>query len=61
MPQRSCPWLVFTSKARCGRALCPRAQDFHGTLKQAFELTRFDAHARINFFGKIPLRSKIVF
>src|SRR6266566_6381270 len=61
MPQRSCPWLASTSKAGCGRALCPGAQDFHGALKKAFELPRFDAHARINFFGKIPRRCKIAF
>jgi len=59
-PQRFCPWLAFTSRAGCGRALCPRAQDLHGALKKAFEFARFDAHARINFFGKIPLRCKIV-
>src|SRR6266436_3085021 len=58
-------WLCLHLKSRmragCGRALCPRAQDFHGALKKAFELTRFDAHARINFFGKIPRGLKIAF
>src|SRR5882762_508541 len=65
LPQRSCPWLCLHLKSRmragCGRALCPPAQDFHGALKKAFELTRFDAHARINFFGKIPRGLKIAF
>jgi hypothetical protein len=51
----------LTLGARCRRCSLSRAQDFHGALKKALELARFNAYTRRNSLKGILRRGKIGF